>query len=445
MRPRNVVIAVGLVVLAVVLLICGLMYTTDQNAADNIMEQYRDNSVDFDRNSVVTIVEQVHNRDAPEEEPESNYIPIDTSVVTDWASALESAHHVLFHAGGSYAPKGTIDINGTDVYLDCSGYMGLALYLYGAKQDMSFVTEGTLNLMDNLDNLGKLGLSDLQPGDILLYDNHVEVFMYTAGGGIAVYQWGSPSTAEDLYDHGRKDHDPAACGQSILTTSDAWKSKAPPTVYRFTSATVQNPPTPPPQPTATPTPIALPIVEPTVAVSTPEPTINIPGIPAQTPTPEPQPAPAPAPANWLECCALTHKTWGHSGFKYTYGGSATMANGDKVRLDCSGFVSYALQCYGKIAKGTMYSSGGFKSCPALVDVTSSLHSANDLQPGDIIAYSGHVEVYAGNGRVYNWGGPSSCEDKYTGCSSHDLASCTVDCTSNWYREFSTIAYVMRLQ
>jgi len=34
-------------------------------------------------------------------------------------------------------------------------------------------------------------------------------------------------------------------------------------------------------------------------------------------------------------------------------------------------------------------------------------SEADLQAGDIIQYNGHVEVYAGNGRVYNWGSAAS--------------------------------------
>ena len=52
-------------------------------------------------------------------------------------------------------------------------------------------------------------------------------------------------------------------------------------------------------------------------------------------------------------------------------------------------------------------------------------SEADLQAVDIIQYNGHVEVYAGNGRVYNWGGATSAQNKYAG-----VDASTVDPTSN---------------
>ena len=37
-------------------------------------------------------------------------------------------------------------------------------------------------------------------------------------------------------------------------------------------------------------------------------------------------------------------------------------------------------------------------------------SISEMQPGDILCYNGHVEIYAGNGRVYSCGSDEKIQD-----------------------------------
>lgn len=430
MRPQRVVAIVGALVLIAVLIICGLMYTSDQNEIDDLVSRHNRTSQNFDRTSVVTIIEQL---EPPKEdvEFEFNEILFETSDITSLLDACIKAHHLLYHAGYIYSTTDTGNINGFTVQLDCSGYVGIALYLYGLQTDMSSVTESRLQNNDNLENLGTLDSYMYEEGDILVYDNHIEVFVQKdASSGIDVYQWGSSKTAEGLYNEGVGDHSVDACTANVMTTSGSFASGKKPTVYRIKQNTQTTPP-PAPEPQPSPEPQPTPSPEP-------------PGIPPEPPE-QNEEVPPPSPSNWIDAIVIAHRTFGHSGCKYTYGGYSTLVNGDKVRTDCSGFVSYCLQVYGTIAKGTNYTSATFNTVPGFVNIKDQCKSFDDLQPGDIIGYSGHVEVYAGNNRVYNWGSHSSAEDKYTSCATHGLGECTVDTSVNLSRKFSSVTYVMRMQ
>lgn len=119
------------------------------------------------------------------------------------------------------------------------------------------------------------------------------------------------------------------------------------------------------------------------------------------------------PSNWLQICDACHKSMGMQGLKYAYGGAATITdlkgNKYRVRTDCSGYVSYCLYTAGLIDANTRKTSQTFGSldCTEEVDVS-------DMQPGDLLVYSGHIDIYAGNGKKWNWGSHSSAEDKYVG-------------------------------
>lgn len=69
-------------------------------------------------------------------------------------------------------------------------------------------------------------------------------------------------------------------------------------------------------------------------------------------------------------------------------------------LDCSSYVSWVLYESGyKEFKGHQHTSRDFLKN----DMKWETVKEKDLQPGDILAYSGHVEIYAGNGKIYNAG------------------------------------------
>lgn len=72
------------------------------------------------------------------------------------------------------------------------------------------------------------------------------------------------------------------------------------------------------------------------------------------------------------------------GNPYVYGGTS-LTNG----VDCSGFIMKVYEAFGVSLPRTSYSQRfvGYEV------------SASDLQPGDIICYSGHVALYIGNGKI----------------------------------------------
>lgn len=72
------------------------------------------------------------------------------------------------------------------------------------------------------------------------------------------------------------------------------------------------------------------------------------------------------------------------GNPYVYGGNSLTSG-----TDCSGFVKLIYKKYGKTLPRSSYS---YRSVGKSV-------SYSQARPGDIICYSGHVAIYAGNGRI----------------------------------------------
>ncbi len=75
-----------------------------------------------------------------------------------------------------------------------------------------------------------------------------------------------------------------------------------------------------------------------------------------------------------------------NGNPYAWGGTS-LTHG----ADCSGFVMKVYQNFGV---SLPHSSSGMRSCGRGV-------SYSEMQPGDIVCYSGHVGIYAGNGQIIN--------------------------------------------
>ena len=92
-----------------------------------------------------------------------------------------------------------------------------------------------------------------------------------------------------------------------------------------------------------------------------------------------------------------------------------------VRHDCSGFVSACLRAEGVIKTTQTFRSGDYlqngAAAPLLkkAGFTPLPYNINLVQPYDIIAYNGHVEIYAGKSgnsmRSWSWG---SCHDGRNG-------------------------------
>ena len=74
------------------------------------------------------------------------------------------------------------------------------------------------------------------------------------------------------------------------------------------------------------------------------------------------------------------------GNPYVYGGTSLTRG-----TDCSGFVMSVYAHFGVSLEHSSYSmrSAGYKV------------SLNEIQPGDIVCFPGHVGIYAGDGKVIN--------------------------------------------
>ncbi len=79
-----------------------------------------------------------------------------------------------------------------------------------------------------------------------------------------------------------------------------------------------------------------------------------------------------------------------------------------LKTDCSGFVSICLQQVGILGEGESFSSGSFKNALESKGATIiSNPTMEQLEPGMICVYSGHVNIYAGNNMFYDWGAPTN--------------------------------------
>ena len=96
----------------------------------------------------------------------------------------------------------------------------------------------------------------------------------------------------------------------------------------------------------------------------------------------------------------------------------------KVRDDCSGYVSACLQYFGTFKKGVAPSSADFVSTTnSTANILYNggfrymMYSWDNVQPYDIIAYNGHVEVLAQKGenpKSWGWGSVHDCQGGH-GC------------------------------
>ena len=80
------------------------------------------------------------------------------------------------------------------------------------------------------------------------------------------------------------------------------------------------------------------------------------------------------------------------GNPYVYGGTS-LTNG----ADCSGFV---MSVYAQFGVSLPHSSGAMRGCGYEV-------GTDQMQPGDIVCYSGHVAIYVGNNTIVHASTPSS--------------------------------------
>ena len=100
--------------------------------------------------------------------------------------------------------------------------------------------------------------------------------------------------------------------------------------------------------------------------------------PAEEAAPQAPAAPAPSASGSIAATAMQYV-----GSPYVWGAEGPSA------FDCSGLVSYV---YGQFGTSLPHSSEGIRSVGTVI-------SAAEAQPGDVIWWSGHVAIYAGDGMM----------------------------------------------
>lgn len=131
---------------------------------------------------------------------------------------------------------------------------------------------------------------------------------------------------------------------------------------------------------------------------------------------------APGP-DWLSIVQTVKKLIAEQQPGYNQSGSVDITINGKtlnVRTDCSGFVSACLRFYGAIPETTVYNSSMLTrdNLPIQGFTYMPWPGWEGLQPGDIMAVSGHTEISNGGHNVYNCGSTNSVNNPNPTTSSH---------------------------
>lgn len=95
------------------------------------------------------------------------------------------------------------------------------------------------------------------------------------------------------------------------------------------------------------------------------------------------------------------------------GRNIPVQEGESIKyIDCSAYVTWVLYKYGYTElKGWQKTSSWFMTNCITTYPSWKKVSITEAQPGDILAKNGHVEIYAGDGKVYNCGSTSAIRAK----------------------------------
>lgn len=214
--PTKVVKIICTILIVSVFAIIGTMYTSDPNEIDDLVSKFNANTQNFQRTTVSTVIEESEEDNTDVDN--SLFVDFDTAGVTDFITACKLAHNVLGHAGVDYSTTQQATINYITTDLDCNGYVGYALYLYGANPGCLPADE----VVSGVSGLTKVDPAQhtLVAGDILIYSNHVEVYYSGSSGSYEAFNWGSHDTAAGAYkSDDTTSHSVASCTVSGLCTS----------------------------------------------------------------------------------------------------------------------------------------------------------------------------------------------------------------------------------
>ena len=120
--------------------------------------------------------------------------------------------------------------------------------------------------------------------------------------------------------------------------------------------------------------------------------------------------------SFLEIAKQCHDYIRANSFTYANSNEIPYPNGTTY-TDCSAYVSWVIYEYGYTEFAGHQKTSGWFMGDGPASMGWGVYPASEAQPGDILAKSGHVEIYAGNG-TYGAGGDEqiNAEMSYVGCS-----------------------------
>lgn len=180
--------------------------TGDQEEIDNYYNQYVRSTQDFHKTTVTMVKKEIDNAKAEDEGSGNGSNKSEGSQINpeDWLAICKKVHNNWGGAGFTYNNGGTqhwTDFKGNDVIVrtDCSGYVSACLYSAGLTTNPRVHTSQE-NWNENVTGVVEItDKTDLQVGDIKVTDSHVEIYAGNDAGNNKVYNWGSPSSAQNLY------------------------------------------------------------------------------------------------------------------------------------------------------------------------------------------------------------------------------------------------------
>ncbi len=234
MSPKKVVLIVC-ILLIVMTIIFGAIVTAPTAISEDYYEQYYAFNNDMQANKnygsrrtvVSQIIEDIKEKieeltdgeegGAPDSEnvPNNPNGPTPTPTpdnplpspppATNWIENCKFCHRVYGCSGLSYARGGSgVTCYGESVRRDCSGYVSYCLYKFGRTSSTTVCTSG--GNWAAVSGVVQIDVSQIQPGDIAVYNGHVQIWM---GPGVT-YNNGSNSSCYSKYT-GYYGTDPLTC------------------------------------------------------------------------------------------------------------------------------------------------------------------------------------------------------------------------------------------
>lgn len=203
MRPSSIVKVCMAVVVASVVIVCGLNFSNTDDA-EHIKTLNKNVTQNYGRTAVTSKVSAVKPGDTVN-------MPGITSTpdLSDWVECVKECHKLWFSQGVRYTYGGSVSITNFDgnpitIRNDCSGFVSFCLYTSGYASSPTATTSSGpweqfgFGLVDRGSD-GVYTLDDLWPGDIVAWPgSHVQIYVGPTPED-KWYDWGNTAMIERAY------------------------------------------------------------------------------------------------------------------------------------------------------------------------------------------------------------------------------------------------------